>query len=113
MRWLLTRRETANVSSSDLTKRSLPVLWHIWQHNQVYPSSLSSSQVDRAVTFIPDLIEEEGLEEDEFDDVRAAIKEAFVEKRAMLAAHLEGRRALVEKLSSQERESLDAMRVIK
>ena len=36
------------------------------------------------MTFIPDLIEEEGLEEDEFDDVKAAIKD-FQEKQEATA----------------------------
>lgn len=53
------------------------------------------------------------MDEDEFDDIKAALKAAFAAKRAANAAHLESRRALVAELSEVERTQLDDLRTLK
>ena len=56
------------------------------------------------------MIEDEGLEESEFDDIKTALKGAFQAGRAAAAAHLDSRRAMLNGLSEDEKAHLDAIR---
>eukprot|EP00617_Octactis_speculum_P018246 CAMPEP_0185772318 /NCGR_PEP_ID=MMETSP1174-20130828/68311_1 /TAXON_ID=35687 /ORGANISM="Dictyocha speculum, Strain CCMP1381" /LENGTH=312 /DNA_ID=CAMNT_0028458521 /DNA_START=20 /DNA_END=958 /DNA_ORIENTATION=+ len=70
-------------------------------------------EIDRTVTFIPDLIEVEKLEEDEFDDIKEALKSAFKLKRAEEACRLAELRATIEKRSDKERIAMEALQTRK
>ena len=70
-------------------------------------------EVDRTQTFIPELIEDYGLQEDEFDRIIDFLKAAFVAKRSSEATKLENQRQALGKLSEVERLAIDSMTVVK
>lgn len=70
-------------------------------------------EIDRLATFIPTLIEDEGLNEDEFDDIKEALKSAFKSKRAAEASRLEALQATISKLSDKERTAMETLQTRK
>jgi len=70
-------------------------------------------EVDRTQIFIPELIEDHGLDESEFEDIKNALKDAFKSARAEEASRLESMRANLSALSEQDLQGLDAMELIK
>ena len=70
-------------------------------------------QVDRTQIFIPELIEYYSLDDDEFDPVKACLKETFVNARAAKADQLAKQRQSLEEMGPTTRAALDAMHVLK
>lgn len=71
------------------------------------------AQVDRTQIFIPELIEDYSLDADEFDPVKACLKEAFVSARAAKAEQLAKQRQSLDEMGPTARAALDAMHILK
>ena len=71
-------------------------------------------EVDRTQLFIPDFLEENGLDEDEYDDVKDCLKAAFAAARAAEAERVEAlRRKLEDDTTPRERAAVDAAVIVK
>jgi len=70
-------------------------------------------EVDRTQLLIPELIEEHGLQESEFETIKESIKAAFAAKRAEQTAKHEQLKAFLAGLGEQARAALDAAVILK
>mmetsp|Transcript_49270 Transcript_49270/g.91651 ORF Transcript_49270/g.91651 Transcript_49270/m.91651 type:complete len:326 (-) Transcript_49270:150-1127(-) len=70
-------------------------------------------EVDRTQLFIPELIEDYGLEKDEFDPIKDSLKAAFQAKRAEVAKTLDSQQKALAALGGHALACIDAMFILK